>query len=349
MLFVMQSSPQSTFFLRSVIIWINDLVVVLMIFGNLMYYTHFKTETEEPEAVRASIGQAVQRFAEKSQHIRANRLTPSPKGSQTSGSTSKTPPGVVSRPSQSMVSEVDEVERPRSQVKEFEIVLTRSELEKNNAGVRRGEFLRRPESVLSTQSSHDAQNTPLPRAMMNSSVSTVVCGNLASREPQRFHSEAESDILSTQSSAVPSAPASSNPYSPTASTASRPFTRSSVLSGVSTASSNRFPSTVSVASIPEHDVASHPGHISALSGADGLEPKNPPKTTYGTNAEKQRKSSGGRRMPWAGLGSMFPSSDSSSKSGLSFVGDGTADTDEIQLNFSPQQHPNSSSLRTYDT
>ena len=162
--------------------------------------------------------------------------------------------------------------------------------------------------------------------MMNSSVSTIVCGNLASRErePRDFLSETDSDIVSTHSSVMPTK--SSLPYSSTSSAASRPLARSSVFSGVSTASSSILPSRDSVASIPEHEVASQPSCVSSQPSSaavvapatDQLKPKNPPKTTYGT---------GGRRRPWAGLSSMFPSD--SAKSGEAFDDTYDIDIDEI--------------------
>ncbi|CAB9501374.1 acid type B receptor subunit 2 [Seminavis robusta] len=62
-LLVLGADPQSAFFIRSCVIWLNDLVVVTLIFGNLMYNTHMRpAEKDSDDNVRAEIGRAVSLF-----------------------------------------------------------------------------------------------------------------------------------------------------------------------------------------------------------------------------------------------------------------------------------------------
>ncbi|CAB9509307.1 unknown protein [Seminavis robusta] len=53
----------------------NDLAVVLLIFGNLIYNAHFHLEAAEPEAVKAAIGQAIQSFSTTRESRRISRLS----------------------------------------------------------------------------------------------------------------------------------------------------------------------------------------------------------------------------------------------------------------------------------
>mmetsp|Transcript_39979 Transcript_39979/g.45097 ORF Transcript_39979/g.45097 Transcript_39979/m.45097 type:complete len:686 (+) Transcript_39979:188-2245(+) len=58
-LIIVRNNPASSFFVRSVVIWLNDFGVILIIFGNLMYSVHWnKTENLD-------IGEAVKSFSTK--------------------------------------------------------------------------------------------------------------------------------------------------------------------------------------------------------------------------------------------------------------------------------------------
>ena len=59
-LLVVGSQPAISFFVRSLVIWMNDLVVVSLIFGNLIYMVSFSGEKEQ---VKADIRSALQEFS----------------------------------------------------------------------------------------------------------------------------------------------------------------------------------------------------------------------------------------------------------------------------------------------
>lgn len=295
LLFVMQSSPASTFLLRSIIIWINNLVIVSMIFGNLIYYVHFRIELEEPEDFKATIGQAVQDYTNNSQRLKAMRT--SPKGSQFSNS-SRTPPTAKILAQESIMSEeentdfdIDELQSTATP-KSHEIVLTKSELERNDAGVRRGEFYRkREDSVVSL--SKASQSRPLARSMLDiSSVSTVIHENRATMVPYPVRSDIEPNPLSqTNSSGLPTT--SSLPFSSTASVCSVPGKKFNAVSNFSAASSLPFSSTAS----STFEDTSPPNHTIR----DPSETISPPQTTYNG------------RKSWSGgltMSSIFPGNES---------------------------------------
>ena len=61
-LIILGSDPQSSFFVRSVIIWMNDLAVVTLIFGNLMYSVHRQGGNNE-EQMKQAVGRAINRVS----------------------------------------------------------------------------------------------------------------------------------------------------------------------------------------------------------------------------------------------------------------------------------------------
>ncbi|KAL3939364.1 MAG: hypothetical protein SGBAC_005904 [Bacillariaceae sp.] len=63
-LIILGSDSSAGFFVRTVIIWMNDLVVVVLIFGNLIYHVHFhRAITHDKEDVSREIGSAIQQFS----------------------------------------------------------------------------------------------------------------------------------------------------------------------------------------------------------------------------------------------------------------------------------------------
>ena len=46
-LFIVREDPAGRFFVRSMVVWMNNLVVVTLIFGNLMYSVHFPSKQDE--------------------------------------------------------------------------------------------------------------------------------------------------------------------------------------------------------------------------------------------------------------------------------------------------------------
>ena len=65
-LMILGADPKSSFFVRSVIIWMNDLVIVVMIFGNLMYSYWKDRHIDSKQALRSAM----------QQYSRASRNTP---------------------------------------------------------------------------------------------------------------------------------------------------------------------------------------------------------------------------------------------------------------------------------
>ena len=61
-LIMLGSDPVSSFFVRTVIIWMNDFMVVTLIFGNLIYHVHF-TVIDDRRAVGDTIASAITSFS----------------------------------------------------------------------------------------------------------------------------------------------------------------------------------------------------------------------------------------------------------------------------------------------
>ena len=196
-LVILGPAPQTSFFVRSVIIWMNDFVVVTLIFSNLMYSVHFQTEWAEPEAVKAAIGHAIEQYApagnqrgfggDRRPSPKGSSQVSGPKGSQTSGM-SRTPPAAYVQAHESLCSSVQSEQVHQAVIKDDsvylqtkEITLTRSDLEQNYESLRQGESYRRLQ-----ESCPPSQSTPLPRSMMASSVSTQVHGNLTAGEVKQW-------------------------------------------------------------------------------------------------------------------------------------------------------------------
>lgn len=258
-LIILGASPQSSFFVRSVIIWMNDFVVVSLIFGNLIYGVHIHIEQAEPQAVKAAIGQAIQSFAcprkseffgsptrYTSQHTAMTGNSPgAPESPQNSAQLSlngssnhlASPPKTsnnshdpqaemmaaaqvfaaqqASRNSGEKCSSQDARSQTHSQVSNAnsaaasaaasaksntgsnffkEFAFTKSELEEHEA-LRKGAT--KPNSGFLK---------PLPRSMMNSSVSTCIHANLGGRDVNRSsiaslssHNESSSNLNITGS------------------------------------------------------------------------------------------------------------------------------------------------------
>lgn len=221
-LVVLGAAPQSSFFVRSVIIWMNDFVVVTLIFGNLMYSVHFQTDSAEPEAVKAAIGHAMEQYANGMNRGNGSDRKASLKGSNTS-SMSRTPPAASTQAHESLRSSVpsDALEEENIQVgcnchQAKEINLTRSDLELNYASLRKGDSYRRPQELGAYIPS---QSTPLPRSMMASSVSTQMHGNLTTRDTYSSYSD---NLYGTHSSVVLTPSLALNAFSSMASVASLP-------------------------------------------------------------------------------------------------------------------------------
>jgi hypothetical protein len=173
------------------------------VFGNLIYNAHFKWEASEPEAVKAAIGQAIQRYSTTRESQKAtwvgsqytsntgqlrgtNNHDNSFNNSQNTNNGQNSLAGSNNfnfqgqeEPHQARSPHQDEQRqgsgrsdsRIRSGPSGEEIMLTRSELEKcNTASLRRGESLRRY--------SASGQSTPLPRSLFSSSVSTQMHSNI---------------------------------------------------------------------------------------------------------------------------------------------------------------------------
>ncbi|CAJ1965339.1 unnamed protein product [Cylindrotheca closterium] len=64
-LVILGSDSSAGFFVRTVVIWMNDLVVVVLIFGNLIYHVHFHPSNHrvDKEDVSREIGSAIQKFS----------------------------------------------------------------------------------------------------------------------------------------------------------------------------------------------------------------------------------------------------------------------------------------------
>jgi hypothetical protein len=63
-LIILGSDPETSFFIRTVIIWMNDFVVVTLIFGSLIYRVHFSKEDEDGKTpVNVAIHSAISKFS----------------------------------------------------------------------------------------------------------------------------------------------------------------------------------------------------------------------------------------------------------------------------------------------
>jgi len=62
-LFIVGPDPVSSYFVRSIIIWLNDFVVIALIFGHLIYAVHFlKAESDCQASVRTMMATAVRDY-----------------------------------------------------------------------------------------------------------------------------------------------------------------------------------------------------------------------------------------------------------------------------------------------
>ena len=76
-LIIIGTDPQSSFFVRSVIIWMNDFVVVTLIFGNLMYSVHFDTAIQSADGIRQTVVQHVSGISSAETSQKRNGSSPS--------------------------------------------------------------------------------------------------------------------------------------------------------------------------------------------------------------------------------------------------------------------------------
>lgn len=75
---IVGSDPQTSFFVRSVIVWMNSLSVICLIFGNLMIKTHFQPSDDiAAMVVKDKINKAVGQYAQ-SPHREQSKSTESP-------------------------------------------------------------------------------------------------------------------------------------------------------------------------------------------------------------------------------------------------------------------------------
>ena len=67
-LLIIGSDPGTGFFVRSVIVWMNDIVVVGLIFGHLIYAVHWQNggdvDGNKPEALRSQVNSALRRYSQ---------------------------------------------------------------------------------------------------------------------------------------------------------------------------------------------------------------------------------------------------------------------------------------------
>lgn len=61
-LIILGTDSATSFFVRCVVIWMNDFAVVTLIFGNLIYSVHFDPSKSSKEGVKAAVGSAMQQF-----------------------------------------------------------------------------------------------------------------------------------------------------------------------------------------------------------------------------------------------------------------------------------------------
>lgn len=176
-LIILGASPATSFFTRCVIIWMNDLVVIALVFGNLIYSVHFHTEEAEPQNVKAAIEGAIQSFAPGAGSSSDRRISGQ-------SSTADAESGQITPNGSNHVSKVRSTKlssngsgggRQPSGASGGDIMLTISELEENKTTLKGGEAHR-----VAADSDYSAMETPLPKGMLGgSSVSTHVASNAA--------------------------------------------------------------------------------------------------------------------------------------------------------------------------
>jgi hypothetical protein len=69
-LILIGSDPSTSYFVRSTMVWINDFMVVVLIFGNLIHATHFSEKSKDKGDIRTMVGTAIKRYSESQQHQR---------------------------------------------------------------------------------------------------------------------------------------------------------------------------------------------------------------------------------------------------------------------------------------
>lgn len=67
-LIIIGADPQTGFFVRTVIVWMNDLVILCLIFGNLTWSVHGPKENNDraPETVKSVVGDAIELYKQRS-------------------------------------------------------------------------------------------------------------------------------------------------------------------------------------------------------------------------------------------------------------------------------------------
>ncbi|CAB9510051.1 acid type B receptor subunit 2 [Seminavis robusta] len=78
-LIIVGYDPQSSFFVRSVIIWMNDLAVVVLIFGNLVFATHVQKQDETH--IKEGVGRAVSLYSRAGKQATSSAGSPPSNGS----------------------------------------------------------------------------------------------------------------------------------------------------------------------------------------------------------------------------------------------------------------------------
>ena len=78
-LIILGADPQSSFFVRSVIIWMNDLAIVTLIFGNLICNVHWSNEANSEEDITKAVGTAIAQYSS-ARKERSSRLLSSKAG-----------------------------------------------------------------------------------------------------------------------------------------------------------------------------------------------------------------------------------------------------------------------------
>lgn len=99
-LIVVGSEPATSFFVRSVVVWMNDLVVVSLIFGNLIYSVSFSVEQRMGSEVQSAIQEFTKREEEdaKDQWSVVSRVMQSMKTARTATVVSNVTNGTVPSP-----------------------------------------------------------------------------------------------------------------------------------------------------------------------------------------------------------------------------------------------------------
>ena len=62
-LIILGTDSATSFFVRCVVIWMNDFAVVLLIFGNLIYSVHWDPDGSSDEGVKEAVGSAIQQYS----------------------------------------------------------------------------------------------------------------------------------------------------------------------------------------------------------------------------------------------------------------------------------------------